>query len=69
MPSSRLLKSVKEELRRLLRDSTFGEDMRRVRTVNVMAGDVYLQFVIQFHEFLSHRSRPFRAIQDKDMRL
>ncbi|MGC8777567.1 MAG: hypothetical protein ACP5Q4_02705 [Candidatus Caldatribacteriaceae bacterium] len=43
--------------------------MRRLRGVEMVTGETYLQFVIQFHEFMAHRSRPFRAIQDRDMRL
>lgn len=69
MPSLHPLQNVEEEFRRLSHDGAFQEDMRRVRTVTVMTGDVYLQFVIQFHEFISHRPRPFRAIKDRDMRL
>ncbi|NSW76386.1 MAG: hypothetical protein HPY68_06360 [Candidatus Atribacteria bacterium] len=69
MPSLHPLKNVEEEFRRLSRDSAFREDMRRVRTVTVTTGDAYLQFVIQFHEFISHRPRPFQAIKDRGMRL
>jgi hypothetical protein len=69
MPFSYLTKSAEEELRRLTQNDLLREDMRRVHAVKVATGDAYLQFVIRFHEFLSHRPRPFRIIQDRDMRL
>jgi hypothetical protein len=69
MPFSYLTKSAEEELRRLTQDDGLCEDMRRVHAAKVTTGDAYLQFVIGFHELLSHRPRPFRAIQDRDMRL
>ncbi|MCX7667574.1 MAG: hypothetical protein N2Z84_01400 [Atribacterota bacterium] len=37
------------------------------RTVRAITGETYPHFAIQFHEFISHRARSFRAIQDRDM--
>lgn len=35
----------------------------------IIDADAYIEFVMQFNEFINHEPRPFKQMVDKDMRL
>ncbi len=66
-----LPEETKEELRKVTLSPELREDLLQVRALSMRVIDVdsYCAFVTFFNEFIDHRARPFRPMQDKDMRL
>ena len=73
----KLSQKAEKELFELARSNSFRRDMEILRSkwhspfikegeVDV---DAYIEFVIQFNEFINHEPKPFKAMIDKDMRL
>ncbi|MGQ9623626.1 MAG: hypothetical protein ACUVTO_09450 [Candidatus Caldatribacteriaceae bacterium] len=62
---------MREELQKIALSPEFRKDLLKVRALSTKAidADSYCAFVVFFDEFVNHRARPFRPIQDRDMRL
>lgn len=66
-----LPKEVREELQKMALSPELREDLLKIHALSTRAidADSYCAFVVFFNEFVNHRARPFRPIQDRDMRL
>jgi hypothetical protein len=74
---TRLSKEAAEEMRELSRSEALKNDLAFVARTRhnplikdgVVDPDAYILFVSQFNEFINHEPKPFKPMQDKDMRL
>ena len=73
----RISERAGKEIRDLAASASIRKDMEKVASQrhnpffrNGKADvDAYIEFVIQFNEFINHRPRPFKQITDKVMEL
>jgi hypothetical protein len=70
-----LPQNIKDEVAALSESAKLQEDMRTVakeKYISLLKDgkvdvDAYIDFVIQFNEFINHQPKPFRKISDRDM--
>jgi len=73
----KLSEKAEKELIELAGSEDFRRDMERLsmrnRTPFMKDGlpdaDAFIEFVMQFNEFINHKPKPFKPMIDKDMKL
>lgn len=73
----KISENIKKELLKYSKSVSLKKDMQKI-AINkhnpflkdgMIDSDVYIEFVSQFNEFINHTPRPFKPLQEKDMKL